>query len=222
MAEQMVEQEEQEATPQGGEWQPSRQDQAYANALLKAVHSKKTRSKVHEMLGSTYPEVSVPRTVLLINDMVEKKAREGGKPPSLETLLYANSLLINDLIEVGNLAQVWDKPVEEEERVGSILQDTMQKYIQKGLKDGTIDPTFALKDVVQGHPAAFVPSPDRTWWTGGGWLDINGMTHWGLLQFDGQGNLMRLLAAAGRHEPLLGGGRTLLETRSWDQSWRTL
>lgn len=122
------------------QWEPSPADQAYTNALLKVVHSKKTRNKVHDMLGSTHPEISVPKTTLMINGLVEKKAREGGKPPSLETLLYANTLLINDLIEVGNLAEVWDEPVADEQRVGAILQDTMQQYIQKGLKDGTIDP----------------------------------------------------------------------------------
>jgi hypothetical protein len=126
--------------PEGQEWKPSKQDEAYTSALLKAVHSKKTRKKVHDMLGSTYPEVAVPKTALMINELVEKKAREGGKPPSLETLLYANTMLINDLIEVGNLAEVWEQPVDTEEQVGAILQDTMQQYIQKGLKDGTIDP----------------------------------------------------------------------------------
>jgi uncharacterized delta-60 repeat protein len=55
--------------------------------------------------------------------------------------------------------------------------------------DGDIDPTFTLGNVLQGHPTAFVPAPDGSWWTGGAWLDVSGMTHWGLLHFDGQGNL---------------------------------
>jgi hypothetical protein len=132
--------EEQAVQQKEPEWKPSQQDTAYANVLLKMVHSKKTRGKIKDMLGSTHPSISVPKAALAINDMAEKRTREKGKPPSLETLLYANTLLINDLIEVGNLAEVWEQPVESEEEVGGILQKAMQQYIEKGLKDGTIDP----------------------------------------------------------------------------------
>jgi hypothetical protein len=74
----------------------------------------------------------------MINSMMEQEARKGGRPPSLELLFQAGIVVVGDLIEIGNAKGIFD--IQDEQEIGAILQGTMQKYIEKGLKDGTIDP----------------------------------------------------------------------------------
>jgi hypothetical protein len=113
-------------------------DQAYLNALTKLMHTKKTAPKIEEMLQSGPPEKVIPETALMINKLMEDEARKGGKPPSLELLFQAGILVVSDLLEIGNLLGAFE--IVDEQEVTAILQATMQKYIEKGLKEGTIDP----------------------------------------------------------------------------------
>ena len=69
---------------------------------------------------------------------MEDKLREKGNAPSLDVLLVGAQFLIGDLIEIGNAAGFFQ--LETEEQIAPILQDTMQRYIEDGLKKGTIDP----------------------------------------------------------------------------------
>jgi hypothetical protein len=46
--------------------------------------------------------------------------------------------LVSDLIEVGNAGGYFK--VDQEEQVRDITQATFQNYIERGLKDGSIDP----------------------------------------------------------------------------------
>lgn len=112
--------------------------QAYITGLMKMLHSKDTSRNVVEMLSAGAPEKVIPQTALLINQQMEDAARSKGKPPSLEVLLNAGIYLTQDLIEIGNTAGIFE--IVEEQEVGSLIQNTMQQYIEKGLKDKTIDP----------------------------------------------------------------------------------
>lgn len=113
----------------------SQQDQAYIAGLMKLLHSKKTAPMVEQMLQAGPPEETIPKTALMVNDQMEKVV---GKMPSLDTLMYAAMYLVQDLIEIGNVGGFFK--VETEEEVQNILKVTMETYIKKGLKDGTIDP----------------------------------------------------------------------------------
>ena len=113
-------------------------DQAYLDALVKLMHNRKTAPKVEDMLESGPPEKVIPQTALMVNNLMEQEARKGGKPPSLEVLFQAGIVVVGDLIEIGNAKGLWQ--IESEEDIGALLQATMQKYIEKGLKEGTIDP----------------------------------------------------------------------------------
>jgi hypothetical protein len=116
----------------------SDEDQAYIDALVKLMHSKQTAPKVEDMLESGPPERSIPETALMINNMMEQEARKGGKPPTLEVLFQAGIVVVSDLIEIGNAKGIFN--IQEEGDVALLLQNTMQKYVEKGLAEGTIDP----------------------------------------------------------------------------------
>ena len=116
-----------------------REVQAYVMGLSKMLHGKKTQPQVVQMLKSGGPpEQLVPQVALLVNDQMESAVKQKGQKPSLEVLLGAAEFLVGDLVEMGNALGVFQ--VETEEQVAPILQNTMQTYIEKGLKDGSIDP----------------------------------------------------------------------------------
>lgn len=113
--------------------------QAYVMGLSKMLHSKKTQPQVVQMLKSGGdPETLVPQVALLVNDQMESAVKQKGQKPSLDVLLGAAQFLVGDLVEMGNAIGVFQ--VETKEQVAPILQNTMQSYIEKGLKDGSIDP----------------------------------------------------------------------------------
>ena len=68
---------------------------------------------------------------------MESAVKSKGQKPSLGVLLAANVRMIGELMEIGKSGGFFQV---QEEQVGPILQDTMQRYITKGLKDKSIDP----------------------------------------------------------------------------------
>jgi hypothetical protein len=118
-----------------GDTQPTQEQQAYVSGLMKMLHAKETSPAVVKMLSSAPPEQSIPQTALTINQNFEQQLK--GKKPSLETSLVGGVYLVKDLILIGNTAKVFNVP---EEGLGPILKTTMQKYVEAGLKDGSIDP----------------------------------------------------------------------------------
>lgn len=113
--------------------------QSYIMGLSKILHGQKTQPQVVQMLKSGGdPEKLVPQVALLVNDQMEQAVTGKGKKPSLETLVGASQFLVGDLIEMGNAMGIFQ--VETPEQVEPILKNTMQAYIEKGLKDGSLDP----------------------------------------------------------------------------------
>jgi hypothetical protein len=119
--------------------------QAYVLGLSKMLHSKQTSPKVLEMLKAGEPEKTIPHTAMMLNQQMEDAVRAKGKSPSLDTLFAAGQFLVGDLIEIGNAAGIFQ--LETEEQIAPIVQNTFQVYIEKGLKDGTIDPIELQKKV---------------------------------------------------------------------------
>lgn len=116
----------------------SQQDQAYIGGLMKMLHSKKTAPVIDEMLQSGDPAQTIPEIALMVNQQMETEISKKSAPPSLETLLQAGVYLVSDLIEIGNAGGFFD--IRDEQQVQPILQNTLQTYIERGLKNGTVDP----------------------------------------------------------------------------------
>lgn len=112
----------------------------YSTILMKIMHSKQTRGKVLDMLKATEPQQAIPATALIVNDLAEKET----KVKDVNVILGASPYLVSDIIEIGNSAQIFN--ISPEQAV-PIYQETLQKYIQKGLKDGSIDPVELQAEV---------------------------------------------------------------------------
>lgn len=117
--------------------QEEREMQAYVSGLSKMLHGKDTRDKVYGILKAGPPEKTIPEAALLINGQMEDAARSKGKPPSLKVLLNSGVYLVSDLAEIGLAGGFWQLT---EDQMPPILQETMQKYIEVGIKKGTVDP----------------------------------------------------------------------------------
>ena len=120
-----------------GEKELSKTDKVYVSGLMKLMHSKKTAPVIDEMLAAGPPEETIPQVALMINEQMESAFKQKQKV-ELETLLTGGMYLVSDLIEIGNTGGFFQ--VEDEEQVRDITQATFQTYIEKGLKEGTIDP----------------------------------------------------------------------------------
>ena len=114
-----------------------KETQAYISAMMKMLHDRQSSPQIVQMLKESPPEESIPAVALTLNDNFESQLKSQGKQPKLETLLIAGTYLVADLVEIGNAAQAFEVT---EDQVPMLLQSTMQKYIERGLKDGSIDP----------------------------------------------------------------------------------
>ena len=113
---------------------------SYVASLMYVMHNPKTNKNVVDMLGSGPPEQSIPATAMYINDAVEKTfSKKIQGPVRDEVKLHGAIYLASDLSELGNAARVWEEPVTEQ-KLPSLFQSIVSKYVHKGLKEGTIDP----------------------------------------------------------------------------------
>jgi hypothetical protein len=126
---------------QGKEVDPETQAQidAYIMTLMQVIHSDETGGSMVELLKAAPPEQSVPQAALEANGLVENIMSKKGKKPKDEVKMAGMIYLTADLVELGNAANAWEQPVPEDQVV-PLFQNTLQKYIHKGLKDGSIDP----------------------------------------------------------------------------------
>ena len=116
-----------------------KQQEAYVGALVRVLHDKQTSPMVQEMLKAGPPEQTIPRITMEVNDMMQQTiARKGGQPADLETTFLGGAYVVSDLIEIGNAGGFFE--VSDEDQVKEILQTTIQTYVERGLKDGSIDP----------------------------------------------------------------------------------
>ena len=149
MEDNIIMEEEMQAVPQGQPEGPAtgqsetpsvelqKQADTYLTGLSEVIHGKKTRQSIMDMLGSGPPEKMVPATAMEVNAVMEDSIKTKGQKPNLDILFAAIQFTVGDLIEVGNAAGIFQ--LTEKGPVSQILQSTMQKYIEKGLTDGSID-----------------------------------------------------------------------------------
>jgi hypothetical protein len=116
------------------------QAKQYEVVLINLIHGKQTRDKVINMLKSNPdPFIAIPETVMTINDMGVGMMKKGGIKVPEGVQLVASQFLISDIVELGNASKSWENPVGEDQ-VPALIEDSYQKYIERGLNDKTIDP----------------------------------------------------------------------------------
>lgn len=140
---QMADPEEREKVPAG----KMRQMEDAVAMFMKLIHGDDTQESVLKLLGSQPdPMKAVPITTNALFKRVETQAKKKGAKFTDDVKLAAAQYMVTDLADLGNRAGLWDRQVTEED-MGPILQETMQMYIQAGLKDGSIDPIQLQRDV---------------------------------------------------------------------------
>lgn len=119
-----------------------KQIDVYSTILTKFIHGKETQKQVLDMLKAGDPIEAIPPAAIAINEQAEKAMKT---KPSTDVVLGASVTLVADLIDVGMAAGLFEEPSEED--ASFIFQDTLQIYIEKGLKDGSIDPIKLQRDI---------------------------------------------------------------------------
>lgn len=119
----------------------------YAGGLSKMLHGKETRNKVYDILKSAPPDKSIPQAAMVVNARMEQAwSQSRQKRPELGVLLQGGVHLVTELSEIYN-AGGFSKQEITQDNFPKILQDTMQMYIQDGLKKKTIDPVELQKAI---------------------------------------------------------------------------
>jgi hypothetical protein len=109
----------------------------YETVLKNLIHGKKTRDEVINMLKGGDAIMSVPQAAMTINDMAMDTMNKGGLKPEASVQMVASAYLIDDLIQLGEAAGAFQT---QDGDLDHIMEDTYQMYIERGLKDKSIDP----------------------------------------------------------------------------------
>lgn len=129
-------------TMQGKQGQPEvdpaikKQAEGYVLGLMKLVHGKETKAQVMGILESAEPDKSVPQAALVINDQMEKAVKAKGKVP-FTVLGLGFQYLVEELLTMGESAGLFELT---DETIVASFQNTIQKYIEIGFKNKTLDP----------------------------------------------------------------------------------
>lgn len=107
-------------------------------ALTELVHSPDTKKYVQDTLQSGDPGYTVPYATNMIMDRFESLMEKSGPMP-LEMKLTTGMQAFREVLDVAQAMGVAPKELSEAQQE-QLLRGSMQMYIQKGLKEKTIDP----------------------------------------------------------------------------------
>lgn len=111
---------------------------SYVAVLMKELHGKDTRDDIIGILkSSSDPFMTVPQAAISVNDMAKTKIEKGGGRVDINTQFLGSQYLVADLMEIGNSFGIFKVGQED---FKDLYQDSLQTYIERGLKNGTIDP----------------------------------------------------------------------------------
>ena len=112
--------------------------ESYISVLMNELHAPETREDVLEMLkSSSDPSMTIPQAAMAINDAAAMKIKKSGGRVDIPTMFLGSQYLVGDLMEIGNTFGIFETTKED---FPDLYQDSLQMFIQRGLKDGTIDP----------------------------------------------------------------------------------
>jgi hypothetical protein len=140
-------QQEEKSTSKETTPQEDKQIEAYSSGLLNLLYTKETGGGIYEILKGAPPEKSIPQAALLVNGEMEKATKAKGKPPSLTVLLNSGLILVNELATIGHAGGFFQLT---QDQMPTIMESSMQLYIEKGLADGSIDP-IELQEIAETH-----------------------------------------------------------------------
>ncbi len=117
--------------------------------MVRLLHSDETRPAVLDLLKSNSdPNIAIPVAGNNILQNIDKRLEKGQQKISNEVKVAAAQGLVTDLIKLGNSEKLWETPVAEE-AVPQIYQDTLQKYIETGVANNTLDPIQLQREAEQ-------------------------------------------------------------------------
>lgn len=135
----------------------------YVDVLMKLIHAPETRDQVIDMLGGETirgtegetqeqatttkdPYMTVPLAANQVNKMGLAIMERGGIQVGHDIQFASSQYLVSDLIELGNASGAFEATPED---FIPIYEDTLEMFVQAGLKDGSIDPIKLQADVEQ-------------------------------------------------------------------------
>ncbi len=111
---------------------------SYVVALMNELHGSETRDDVLDILkNGKDPYIGIPEAAMAVNDAAVAKFKQNGVDVDLNTQFNASAYLVNDLMEIGSKFGFFEVTQDD---FAPLLEDSLQTYIERGLKDGTIDP----------------------------------------------------------------------------------
>ena len=111
---------------------------SYVVALMYELHGSETRDDVLDILkNGKDPYIGIPEAAMAVNDAAVAKFEQNGVKVDLNTQFNASQYLVNDLMEIGSRFGFFEVTQDD---FAPLLEDSLQTYVERGLKDGTIDP----------------------------------------------------------------------------------
>lgn len=110
---------------------------AYTNMAFNMIHGKQSHEQVKKMLQAGDPAMSIPNTALTIHQFLEQNISKNQGKVQKDVAIASTTPIVSDLIDIGEGAGFFKL---EPEQAQAILKDSVQQYIEVGLKSGSIDP----------------------------------------------------------------------------------
>ena len=111
---------------------------SYVVALMNELHGSETRDDVLDILkNGKDPYIGIPEAAMVVNDAAVAKFEQNGVEVDLNTQFNASMYLVNDLMELGSKFGFFEVTQDD---FAPLLEDSLQTYVERGLKSGTIDP----------------------------------------------------------------------------------
>lgn len=108
--------------------------------FFKLIHGKETKASVMEALKSQPdPMKAIPMTANMLAQRIDEQAKKRRIRIPDDVKVASAQHVVVDLATLGNTARIWESPVTEED-LPAILEETMKLYIERGLRNKTIDP----------------------------------------------------------------------------------
>lgn len=109
-------------------------------AATHMIYAPETKAQVQQMIkGQEAPEMSIPMATNAIFDRFEGMAKKGPGEMPLDVKLPLGVHIFGEVLELAEAMQVIPPDLPDEAKE-PMLRASLQQYIQKGLKDKSIDP----------------------------------------------------------------------------------